>query len=258
MKCYEFGEKEKPVIMLLPGTCCHWKNNFGHVIDLLTKDFYVVCVSYDGFDETEDTQFPGMIIETKRIEQYIRKKFRGKVHAIYGCSLGGSFVGLLAQRKYIHMNHGIIGSSDFDQAGKISGWIQTKIMCHYLYKIAILGQIPKWLKKRMIKSGGENYVDKALKMFGKDGVDLSFVTKTSIMNQYYSDLITPLDDCITVPRTKIHCFYAKKMGDKYLERYKSHFLDPHIVTSDLMHEELLLCKPREWVMNIKECVLENM
>jgi len=27
------------------------------------QDFYVVCVSYDGFDETEDTVFTDMITE---------------------------------------------------------------------------------------------------------------------------------------------------------------------------------------------------
>ena len=53
-KFYHFGEKDKPAIFLLPGTCCHWKINFGEVISLLEKDFHVVCVSYDGFDETED------------------------------------------------------------------------------------------------------------------------------------------------------------------------------------------------------------
>ena len=54
MKFYTFGEVEKPVILLLPSTCCHWKLNFGEVIPLLQNQFHVVCVSYDGFDETED------------------------------------------------------------------------------------------------------------------------------------------------------------------------------------------------------------
>ena len=35
MKVYCFGEKEKPVIFLFPGTCCHWKGNFGKVIEPL-------------------------------------------------------------------------------------------------------------------------------------------------------------------------------------------------------------------------------
>ena len=36
MKVYAFGEETAPVILLLPGTCCHWKGNFGHVIPLLS------------------------------------------------------------------------------------------------------------------------------------------------------------------------------------------------------------------------------
>ena len=44
-----------------------------------------------------------------------RANFGGRLHAAYGCSLGGSFVGLLMQRRNIHMAHGILGSSDLDQ-----------------------------------------------------------------------------------------------------------------------------------------------
>ena len=52
MKIYTFGKKENPAVMLLPGTCCHWKS-FEGVIPKLSENFYVLCVSYDGFDETE-------------------------------------------------------------------------------------------------------------------------------------------------------------------------------------------------------------
>ena len=72
MKFYHFGDKTAPVILLLPGTCCHWKRNFGEVIPLIETDFHVVCVSYDGFDETEQTVFPDMLTETEKIEQYIQ------------------------------------------------------------------------------------------------------------------------------------------------------------------------------------------
>lgn len=66
MKIYAFGKEDTPVILLLPGTCCHWKGNFLHVIPLLEADFRVLCVSYDGFDETERTEFPTMIDETEK------------------------------------------------------------------------------------------------------------------------------------------------------------------------------------------------
>ena len=59
----------------------------------------MVCVSYDGFDETEKTIFPYMVTETEKIENYIKENCGGKIYSAYGCSLGGSFVGLLVQRK---------------------------------------------------------------------------------------------------------------------------------------------------------------
>ena len=55
MKFYEFGKENDSVILLLPGTCCHWKLNFGEVIPLLKENFRVVCVSYDGFDYDDDS-----------------------------------------------------------------------------------------------------------------------------------------------------------------------------------------------------------
>ena len=61
MNFYEFGEENRVTIMLSPGTKCHWKNNFDQVIPLLQSEYHVICVSYDGFDETEDTIYPDTI-----------------------------------------------------------------------------------------------------------------------------------------------------------------------------------------------------
>lgn len=257
MKFYEFGKEDNPVIMLLPGTCCHWHNNFKQVIPLLTESFKVVCVSYDGFDETENTEFPDMITETRKIERYIKEKFNGTIHAAYGCSLGGSFVGLLIQRKVIHINHGIIGSSDLDQASKFSAYMKTKAMGPMLTKMVKSGKVPAFIYNRLVKSCGEQYAEKALVMFGKDGVSMNFVSKKSAENQYYSDLVTSLYNKISVEGTTIHCFYAAKMGSEYLKRYNEHFKNPHIVEHNLFHEELLVCRPKQWVEDVKMCVLND-
>ena len=125
MKVYSFGAENAPVILLLPGTCCHWKGNFGRVIPLLSDRYRVLCVSYDSFDETEHTEFPTMLEETEKIESYIQEHCGGHFRASYGCSLGGSFVGLLAARQNIHMDYGILGSSDLDQASPIAAKLQT-------------------------------------------------------------------------------------------------------------------------------------
>lgn len=83
MKFYTFGNTGNPVILLLPGTCCHWKQNFEKAISLLETDFFVVCVSYDGFDETEQTVFPDMAAEEEKIEKYVQENFSGHIGAAY-------------------------------------------------------------------------------------------------------------------------------------------------------------------------------
>lgn len=258
MKIYTFGEKDAPVILLLPGTCCHWKSNFGHVIPLLQTDYRVLCVSYDGFDETEQSEFPTMLEETVKIEAYLKTHCNGHIRAAYGCSLGGSFVGLLAARKNIRMDYGILGSSDLDQASRLAARLQTALLIPLFYPLIRDG---KWksrlLQKRMETRAKEMpaYVHAFLEMFGGAR---PYVTKRSCKNQFYSDLITPLPDSIDVPGTEIHIFYAKKMGEKYRARYQQHFAHPIIHEQDLQHEELLACQPGAWAKLVKNILGGNL
>mgnify|MGYP004650142151 FL=1 len=258
MKIYTFGEKDAPVILLLPGTCCHWKSNFGHVIPLLQTNYRVLCVSYDGFDETEQSEFPTMLEETVKIEAYLKTHCNGHIRAAYGCSLGGSFVGLLAARKNIRMDYGILGSSDLDQASRLAARLQTAMLIPLFYPLIRDG---KWksrlLQKRMETRAKEMpaYVHAFLEMFGGAR---PYVTKRSCKNQFYSDLITPLPDSIDVPGTEIHIFYAKKMGEKYRARYQQHFAHPIIHEQDLQHEELLACQPGAWAKLVKNILGGNL
>ena len=135
MKVHSFGAENAPVILLLPGTCCHWKGNFGRVIPLLSDSYRVLCVSYDGFDETEHAEFPTMLEETAKIEAYISEHCGRHIRAAYGCSLGGSFVGQLAVRRNIHMDYGILGSSDLDQASGFTAKLQTDLLLPMIYPL---------------------------------------------------------------------------------------------------------------------------
>ena len=230
MKFYCFGDEGKPVIFLLPGTCCHWKRNFDHVIPLLERDFHVVCVSYDGFDETENTVFSDMLTETEKIEEYIQENFGGRICAAYGCSMGGSFVGLLIQRGRIHVDHGILGSSDLDQETGLSAKLKAQLIAKVLCGIFQKGRLPGWMQKRMDQKSPEEraYMEPMLNMFGVGSDAMAFVQKRSIRNQFYSDLVTPLEDGISVPGTTVHIFYALKMGEKYEARVINGILRPRI------------------------------
>ena len=64
-------------------------------------------------------------------------KRQGHIRAAYGCSLGGSFVGLLAARRNIHMDYGILGSSDLDQASPLAAKLQTDFLLPLIYPVAV-------------------------------------------------------------------------------------------------------------------------
>lgn len=252
MKIYSFGPENAPVLLLLPGTCCHWKGNFGHVIPLLADTCRVLCVSYDGFDETEHTEFPTMLEETEKLEAYIQTHCGGRIRAAYGCSLGGSFVGLLAARQNIHMDYGILGSSDLDQTSPFAAKLQTNLLLPLIYPVIRDGRFQnRFLQKRLEKRAEEmgDYVKAFMEMLGGAR---PYVTMQSCKNQFYSDLITPLPDKISVPGTEIHVFYALKMGEKYRARYEQHFDRPVFHEQNLQHEELLACYPEQWVHLVKE------
>ncbi|MCM1508062.1 MAG: alpha/beta hydrolase [Ruminococcus flavefaciens] len=252
MRIYKFGNDKNPVILLLPGTACHWKVNFEKQIALLKEKFCVLAVSYDGFDENENTVFKDMISETKKIEKFILKNYGGKIFSAYGCSLGGSFVGLLIQRKKIHITHGILGSSDLDQSGKFTAKLKSLLVGPLFAPIIIEGRMPDFMKKRMEKQSPEDraYSEKLFETFTANGKGLPFVRKESIRNQFYSDLITPVEDNISVQGTTVHVFYAVRMGKQYEERYKKHFKNPDICYHDYQHEELLFCYPEKWYQEV--------
>lgn len=255
MKVYSLGNKTGPTLMLLPGTCCHWKSNFAPVLPLLKPHFHVLCVSYDGFDETEaDATFPTMEEEAAKIEAYINENLGGHLHAAYGCSLGGSFVGLLAARQNIRLEIGILGSSDLDQASPFVAKLETDIALPLIYPVVRDGRFKsKLLNKKMEKRKQEmpGYVDKFMEIMGGAR---PYVSMQSCKNQFYSDMITPLPDHWDGP-TAIHIFYALKMGEKYRARYAQHYAHPIIHEQDMQHEELLACHPEQWAALVKEICL---
>lgn len=255
MKIHEFGSKSNPVILLLPGTMCYWKGNFDNVIDNLSQDFLVAAVAYTGFDESDTESYVSVTDELEKIEQYIKEHYDGKICAVYGCSLGGTFVAHLATRHNISMKYGIIGSSDLDQAGNIKASLMAKLMVKVTYNFIHTGHYNSRLMQKRYEqqmADPDPYNKAFVAITGRDKYDMSFITKESMINQFKSDLVTPLPTGIDNGETQIHIFYAKKMGEKYLERYRKYFKSPIIHEQDMRHEEFLGVYPEDWCKLVKE------
>lgn len=233
MQFDEMGNKSGKTLMLLPGTACDYQTNFAAVLDRLGAKYHLICVNYDGFDDS-DSVFPDMITVTEKIEKYITKHFGGKIDGAIGSSLGSSFVGQLIQRENIHIDHGIFGSPDLDQSGRFSAWLQSKLVVPLLTSFT-KSEKKKTKSKEKLKAAFEmndETADRFIGCFAK-------FDPVSIKNEYYTDLLTWLREDIHVEHTRVHFIYAKKMGEKYLKRYKKYFRDPDIREFDMQHEQWL-------------------
>ena len=233
MQFEEFGNLSGKTLMLLPGTCCDWQTNFERVIPSLSEKYHLICVNYDGFDGS-DVIFPDMITVTKKIEQYIREKHDSRLDGAIGSSLGSSFVGQMVQRKNIHIDHAIFGSPDLDQSGKAAAWLQSKLVVPLLTSFTKSEKTQRKTKESLKKMFlmDDEAADKFMACFSR-------FSPESIKNEYYTDLLTHLEDDIYVEHTRAHFIYANKMGEKYLKRYKKYFRNPDIREFNMQHEQWL-------------------
>ena len=251
MQFEEMGNMSGRTLMLLPGTCCDWQTNFGTVIDSLSEKYHLICVNYDGFDGS-DRIFPDMITVTEKIENYIQEHHLGTLDGAIGSSLGSSFVGQLVMRKNVHINHAIFGSPDLDQCGKVAAKLQAMLVVPLLTSFT-KGEKRRNKTKEKLKSSflmSDETAEKFINCFSKFNPE-------SIKNEYYTDLLTHLEDDINVEHTTAHFIYANKMGEKYLKRYKKYFHNPDIREFDMQHEQWLFGE-KEYAEPVLEAIDEFM
>lgn len=236
MQYKEFGKQGGKKMLLLPGTACTWQLNFKNIVDDLAEKYHIIAVNYDGFEGNPDVVFTDVPTVTEKIEEYIIRNHGGHVDGAYGSSLGGSFVGLLIQRKRIHIDHGFIGSSDLDQGNKLTARLLTAIVGPMLSGACKSEKKRDSLKAKLQKKGAIGDGEESLS-FANDFIDnMKNLNPKTISREFYSDYITPLEDDIHVEGTRVHIIYALKMGEKYGKRYRRHFRDPDIHEFDMKHE----------------------
>jgi len=256
MQFTELGNRDGKTLLLLPGTACTWQLNFKNVLDALSERYHVIAVNYDGFEGDPNVLFTDMITVTGKIEDYLLEHHGGRVDGAYGSSLGGSFVGLLIQRKRIHIDHAFIGSSDLDQGGKLKAKLMTALVGPMLSGACKSEQKREKLKAKLRKSGAIGDGDKSLD-FADDFIDsMKNLHPKTITRQFYSDYVTPLEDDIHADGTTVHVIYALKMGEKYGARYRRHFRDPDIHEFDMKHEVWLY--DEVWQKQVLETVMRCM
>ena len=252
MKIFAYGSPDKPQLLLLPGLCSNGSVYFKEVIPLLMEQFQVVLVCFNGFDGNEHTCFVSLEEETKVIEGYIEENYGGRLFAAFGSSLGGSVLTLLLQRRRVSFKHVIISGTDFDHLSKLNAFFLSRMFGPMYYKMAHDGVVPNKIRSQMKMSHRNDSFTKQLCIMGVNQGGYTYVKKSSVLNQFYSEWTPKLQKNINVPGTMDHCIHAKKTGDEYLKRYKKHFSNPNICVYNMRHEELLFSFPREWTKEIEK------
>ena len=239
MKFEEMGSEDGKTLLMLPGTACTWQINFAMVTDDLKERYHLICVNYDGFDGDSSKPFTDMLTVTEKIEDYILQHHGGRVDGAYGSSLGGSFVGLLVQRKRIHIDHAILGGSDLDQGGKAVGKLAAGLISHFMNGAAKSPKKKEKLMNLLQKGLGIEMTGETAAFMDQFSDSIASLHPKTVSKEYYSDYVTPLENDIHADGTAVHIIYAQKMGEKYLKRYYQHFRNPDIIPFDMPHEAWL-------------------
>ena len=100
MEVQEFGKRNGRKIMLLPGNMMSWRQ-FEAVIPLLEKQYHVIAVSTDGYDDTGKTTFTTAEAMAEKLERYIKEEQDGAIDLVFGESMGGATAGMLFHRQKV-------------------------------------------------------------------------------------------------------------------------------------------------------------
>lgn len=148
MEVQEFGKQNSRKIMLLPGNMMSWRQ-FEAVIPLLEKQYHVIAVSADGYDDTGKTTFTTAEAMAEKLEQYIKEEQDGAIDLVLGESMGGATAGMLFHRQKVKVGAMILSGPQYMNLGMFS-WVLTAIVPRSQYnltkKIQSVDKLPWMLR----------------------------------------------------------------------------------------------------------------
>lgn len=148
MEVQEFGKQNSRKIMLLPGNMMSWRQ-FETVIPLLEKQYHVIAVSTDGYDDTGKTTFTTAEAMAEKLEQYIKEEQDGAIDLVLGESMGGATAGMLFHRQKVKVGAMILSGPQYMNLGMFS-WVLTAIVPRSQYnltkKIQSVDKLPWMLR----------------------------------------------------------------------------------------------------------------
>ena len=105
-----FGNKEKPVLMLIPGLGVSYEI-FIPLVSILENDFHIIAVEVDGFIIGKHSRFTSIDDQASQIIDYIKTNHNGSIDCVYGLSLGGKILSRVLERDEIVIDHAVMDAA---------------------------------------------------------------------------------------------------------------------------------------------------
>lgn len=217
MKFCEFGSKENKSIMCLPGNFMTYRQ-FENIVPLLCEEYYVVTVSFDGYDETGETVYTTGEDQAKKLAEYIKENLGGRIDLVYAESLGSIPAAFLTQMKDIELGGVILSGAEYMNYG-IFNKLAIDLFAPMTYK----------LMNKIIKSGNVKF-PAFLKI------------KMGITDDVFQPMLKQACQDLNLETTKATFWEAVKLYPEYMSKWEP---DPEV---------RIACWYGEKEMNMKKAI----
>ena len=209
MKINEFGSKNNPKIVLIPGTMMCWKQ-FGSVIPFLEEDYHVLAVSTDGFDGDSDSTFTTAKASAHKLAMSLREKGVDEVELVFGESFGSATAAVIFNTQEVKVNSIIMNGPQRFDFGFLTKPIESMIPGNQyrflgkMDKAQQKGKIP-FMLKLFTRSSDENM----LGMFAKMPENISYETLKNCTEEGIS-LYNEMEKFEVRPDAKVSVWHGQK------------------------------------------------
>lgn len=124
MQAIEFGKEHGRKIVLIPGNMMSWRQ-FNNVIPILEKDFHVIAVSTDGYDEK--SEFTTTEKSAESIDKYIADHLDSHIDLVFGESFGSATAGMMFHRQKVKIDSLIMSGPQYMKLGVFTELIKKII-----------------------------------------------------------------------------------------------------------------------------------
>lgn len=206
MDVQEFGKENGRKIVLIPGNMMTWRQ-FRNLIPLLEKDFHVIAISTDGYDDTGETTFTTAAASAEKLEAYIRKELDGHIDLLFGESFGCATAGTLFHRQKVQVDSLILNGPQYMSLGIFNSFV-TEVIPRNQYrlygKIQSQTKLP-WLLKLYTRSDDEAL----LAQFSAAAKNISLTTLRNCAKEGLK-LYEEIDAYVPDPTAKVAVWYGAK------------------------------------------------